>query len=224
MVTPKLLLETSYYLSDSGRILSTREPMPRPGPRFKLQRSSSDCAWALRSDVPEDITAEVGRLAQDEPPVRDIRTAPIHAEEYLSLLGGQVDWGPTFLFPAETENHHHGVVPIDDLSLLQRNFLGWTAAEIPERLPIMAVLQGGHAVSVCFSARRSPVAAEAGLETAAAFRGRGLGPQVTAAWANAIRSLGLIPLYSTSWNNLASLSVARKLRLVEATSDWSLVD
>ena len=224
MIAPKLLLETSYDLSDSGRILRTREPSSRPGPRFVLQRSSSDCAWALRSDVPEDLAAEVGRLAQDEPPAKDLRIAPIHAEEYLSLLGGQVDWGPTFLFPAGAENKFEGVTPIDDLSLLQRNFSGWTAAEIPQRLPIMAVLQGGHAVSVCFSARRAPVAAEAGLETAAAFRGRGFGPRVTAAWSDAIRSLGLIPLYSTSWNNLASLSVARKLRLVEATSDWSLVD
>ena len=224
MITPKLLLETSYELSDSGRILRTREPLPSPGPRFVLQRSNSDCAWALRSDVPEDLAAEVDRLAQDEPPANDLRVEPIHAEEYLSLLGGEVDWGPTFLFPAETHHQYEGVTPIDDLSLLKRNFSGWTAAEIPHRLPIMAVLQGGHAVSVCFSARRSPVAAEAGLETAGAFRGRGLGPQVTAAWADAIRSLGLIPLYSTSWSNSASLSVARKLRLIEATSDWSLVD
>ena len=152
MVTLKLLLETSYDLSESGRVLRTREPNPRPGPRFVLQRSSSDCAWALRSDIPEDLAAEVGRLAQDEPPASDLRLAPIHAEKYLSLLGGEVDWGPTFLFPAETENPYEGVVPIDDLSLLQGKFSGWTAAEIPHRLPIMAVLEGRHAVSVCFSA------------------------------------------------------------------------
>ena len=224
MVTPKLLLETSFVLSDSGRILGIREPLPRHGPRFVLQRSNSDCAWALHSDVPETLVAAVGSLAQDEPPARDLRIPPIHAEEYLSLLGGEVDWGPTFLFPAETENQYEGVVSIDDLSLLQRNFSGWTAAEIPLRLPIMAALQNGHAVGVCFSARCSPMAAEAGLETAAAFRGRGLGSRVTAAWADAIRSLGLIPLYSTSWSNTASLSVARKLRLVETTSNWSLVD
>ncbi len=224
MVTPKLLLETSYVLSDSGRILSTREPIPRTGPRFVLQRSSSDCVWAFRSDVPDELAAAIGRLAQDEPPAKDLRDAPIHAVKYLSLLGGRVDWGPTFLFPPETESQHEDVVPIDELSLLQRNFSGWTAAEIPHRLPIMAIIQDGHAVSVCFSARRTPVAAEAGLETAAAFRGRGFGPRVTAAWADVIRSLGLIPLYSTSWDNSASLSVARKLRLLEATSDWSLVD
>ena len=32
-----------------------------------------------------------------------------------------------------------------------------------------------------------------------------------AAWARAVRASGLIPLYSTSWNNKASLAVARKL-------------
>ena len=38
------------------------------------------------------------------------------------------------------------------------------------------MVEDGDAVSVCFCARRSSAAAEAGLETAAAFRGRGLGP------------------------------------------------
>ena len=224
MITPRLLLETSYVLSDSGRILSTREPSPSPGPRFVLQRSNSDCAWALRNDVPDDIAAAVGRLAQSEPPPEDLSIPPIHVGEYLSLLGGQVDWGPTFLFPPEAENLYEGVTSIDDVSLLQHYFSGWTAAEIPQRLPIMAIIWEGHAVSVCFSARRSPLAAEAGVETAPEFRGRGLGPRVTVAWADAIRSLGLIPLYSTSWSNSASLSVARKLRLMQATSGWSLVD
>jgi hypothetical protein len=77
-------------------------------------------------------------------------------------------------------------------------------------------------VSVCFCARQSAAAAEAGLETAERFRGRGLGPRVTAAWALAIRASGRLPLYSTSWSNEASLAVARKLRLEACASDWSL--
>lgn len=83
-------------------------------------------------------------------------------------------------------------------------------------------MKDGYAVSVCFCARRSEVAAEAGVETAKTFRGLGYGPRVTAAWAMAIRSMGLIPLYSTSWSNKASLAVARKLGLVAFASDWSL--
>ena len=224
MITLKLQLETSYVLDDRGRIVTTREPRPRPGPIFVLQRGTLDCAWALRSDVPEDLAANVDRLARDELPVSDLRTAHIHAEKYLSLLGGQADSGPTFLFPAEIGHQDGEVIPIEDLSLLEGNFSDWIAAEIPHRFPMTAILRDGHAVSVCFSARRSQVAAEAGLETATIFRGRGFGPRVTAAWATAIRALGLVPLYSTSWNNSASLSVARKLGLVELTSDWSLVD
>ena len=224
MITPRVLLETSYVLNDSGRILETREPNPSPGPRFVQFRSRTDCAWALRYDVPENIAATVAQLAQNEPPTKDLRILPVHAEEYLSLLGGRIDWGPTFLFPTETGIPFESVTPIDDLSLLQRNFSGWTDEEIPRQRPIMAVLQEGHAVSVCFCARRSQIAAEAGLETAPEFRGRGFGPRVTAAWADAIRSLELIPLYSTSWDNLASLSVARKLGLVEEASEWSLED
>ncbi len=82
--------------------------------------------------------------------------------------------------------------------------------------------QLGHAVSACFRARRSRVAAEAGLETAGAFRGRGLGSRVTAAWALAIRESGRTPLYSTSWDNDASRAVAGKLGLRTYASSWSI--
>jgi hypothetical protein len=34
--------------------------------------------------------------------------------------------------------------------------------------------------------------------------------------------MGLLPLYSTSWDNAASLSVARKLELRACGNDWSL--
>ena len=83
-------------------------------------------------------------------------------------------------------------------------------------------VEDGHAVSVCFCARKSNVAAEAGLETAIEFRGRGLAPRVVSAWALAVRETGRIPLYSTSWSNDASLAVARKLGLMAYASSWSI--
>ena len=139
----------------------------------------------------------------------------------MSLVKGEVDSGPAFSF-TEVIAPPSNIVLVDDLQLLEHNFTGWKADEIPERLPIVAVMEDGHAVSVCFCARRSDMAAEAGLETAMAFRGCGLGPRVTAAWALAIRASGRIPLYSTSWSNDASLAVARKLGLVAYAGAWSL--
>ena len=43
-----------------------------------------------------------------------------------------------------------------------------------------------------------------------------------AAWALAVRKEGRIPLYSTSWDNLASRSVARKLDLILYGTDFSI--
>jgi GNAT acetyltransferase len=220
-VTPDIHLRTSYVLDERGRIRSTRESEPTPGPLFTLIRSASSCAWAVRADVPGELAAELERLASEEPPIQDPQDAPLHADRYLSLVGGQIGSGPAFIFPDEIARPTD-VTTVDSLQLLERSFRGWSAAEIPGRSPILAVTDSGYPVSVFFCARISEIAAEAGVETAAAFRGRGLAPRVTAAWALAIRASGRIPLYSTSWSNGASLTVARKLGLVQYASDWSL--
>ena len=221
MSTPDLHLQTSFLFDSDGRIAATREPEPGPGPLFSLIRGPSSRAWAVRADVPREIADELDGLAREEPPASDLRDAPLHAERYMSLVKGEVDSGPAFSFP-EVIAPPSNTVLVDDLQLLEHNFTGWKADEIPERSPIVAVMEDGHAVSVCFCARRSDMAAAAGLETAMAFRGRGLGPRVTAAWALVIRASGRIPLYSTSWSNDASLAVARKLGLVAYASAWSL--
>lgn len=67
VVTPDIHLRTSYVLDKRGRIKSTREPEPTPGPLFTLIRSALNCAWAVRADVPEELAAELDRLAGGEP-------------------------------------------------------------------------------------------------------------------------------------------------------------
>lgn len=57
--------------------------------------------------------------------------------------------------------------------------------------------------------RRTDRAHEAGVETAPSMRGRGDAPPTVAAWARAVREDGCVPLYGTSWENAASLAVAR---------------
>jgi hypothetical protein len=86
----------------------------------------------------------------------------------------------------------------------------------------MAILDGGYPVSLCFSARSSEVTAEAGVETALDFRGRGFALCVAAAWGMAMKASGRIPLYSTDWSSTPSLALARKLGLEPYASDWSI--
>ncbi len=220
--TPQLQLETLFVLSERGRIISTRQPRPSPGPAFMLTRGSTEVAWAVRDDIADDIADELGDLARQEPLSFEWERPPIHAERYRAALRGRVAWGPAFEFP-EPVARPGGVVSLHDEALLQRHFSGWGAGEIERGAsPVMAVLVDGHAVSVCCCARRSIVAAEAGLETAPAFRGRGYAARVTSAWAAAVRASGRTPLYSTAWTNESSLSVARKLGLRTYATNWSI--
>lgn len=234
MITPELHLNTLFVLNDEGRITSTREPGGSRGPLFSLVRNMDSCAWAVRADIPQDLTRELDNLARQEPAVVDLRNAPVYAERYVAIFAGRIrssqpakihqSAGPAFSFP-ELVQTSDDIVVVEDEQVLGHNFRGWIPGEIAAgRSPVFAVVKQGHPVSICFCARRSDVAAEAGVETAEEFRGRGFGTRVAAAWALAVRNSGRIPLYSTSWSNHASLGIARKLGLIPYASDWSLSD
>lgn len=232
MSTPDLHLQTCFVLDDAGRIVRTREPQGTRGPLFTLVRGKSSCAWAVRADVATDLAEELDLLARDEPPLSDFRHAPVNAQRYISLLENRINKlpetkiaesdGPAFNFP-DLLIQPEGVIAIEDERLLEPNFRGWVPGEIAAGCgPLLAIVENGQPVSICFCARRSEVAAEAGVETASQYRGRGFSPRVTTAWALAIRASGRIPLYSTSWTNHASLAVARKLELTPYASSWSV--
>jgi predicted GNAT family acetyltransferase len=78
-------------------------------------------------------------------------------------------------------------------------------------------------VSVCFSSRIGPLSMAAGVFTLLEHRGRGYAAIATAAWGAAVRMTGRIPVYGTSWDNLASQGVARRLGLIMhgAASSWT---
>jgi RimJ/RimL family protein N-acetyltransferase len=221
--TPKLQLETLFVLDGDGRIRATREPNPTGGPAFSLVRDKRSCAWALSADVPSELADELIALARSEPPPAAITDPPRHADAYVALLGGRAESGPVFTFP-RTLAASDDVATVTALSALEHHFRGWTADEIPERSPIVGIAIDGHAVSVCFCARRSEIAAEAGVETAVEYRGRGFGSRVTAAWGRLIRDSGRLPLYSTSWSNTASIALASKLGMSACGTDWNVYD
>ncbi|HEX4147074.1 MAG TPA: GNAT family N-acetyltransferase [Pirellulales bacterium] len=219
---PRLQLETLFVRDARQRIIGTREPHPSSGPAFVFIRGESACAWAVRADVPEPVARELNRLASQEAPSAAWDRSLRHAERYAGLLDGRIRSGPAFAFPDHLE-HAGDAVVIGDETELSHHFSGWVAGEIEGgRAPVLAVREGGHAVSVCFCARRSPLAAEAGIETAAPFRGRGYAPRAATAWARQVRAHGLTPLYSTDWSNHASLAVARKLKLLPFAADFSI--
>jgi hypothetical protein len=221
-ITPSLLLETSVILDRARRSTTTREPGGRRAPSFLFVRGAQSCAWAIHVDVAQRVANELDALASEEPAGTDWRAPPIHSERYAVLLAGeQPDFGPSFAFPDRMPEKNFDTCLVEDERLLAHHFSGWIPGEIDQgRAPVIAIVMGGAPVSVCFCARLSDSAAQAGVETATAYRGRGLAPQVTAAWASALRERGRIPMYRTAWTNRSSLAVARKLELSIQASVW----
>ena len=101
-----------------------------------------------------------------------------------------------------------------DFSLVQDLFPQATPEAVEALQPFLAMVEGGRAVSTCFSARGSALVHEAGVDTMRQFRRRQLGRRVCAAWANAVRRSRAIPVYSTSFDNHASLALARGAGLI----------
>jgi hypothetical protein len=240
VATPQLQLETLFVLNGGRgghggrrRIRSTLEPRPSAGPAFVFIRGAAACAWAVRADVSERVAGELDRWGSQEPPSAMWDEPLRHARRYAEILGGLIKGGPAFQFPDRllsttttmtSTTEREGACIVRDEAALNHHFRGWVTGEIDAgRGPVLAVRdEQGRPVSVCFCARRSPAAAETGVETAREFRGRGYAPRVVTAWAAAVREQGVVPLYSTGWENHASLAVARKLGLVRFATDFSI--
>ena len=118
----------------------------------------------------------------------------------------QVFAGQTYQFPDTLDP---GMYP-DVIRLTEKDRPG---ARAPDRA-VFAIVRDGWIVSTCTSARESAQAAEAYVYTLAEYRRHGFARQVTAAWAMHIRDRGKIPLYSHTWENVASRGVAQRLNLL----------
>jgi len=236
MITPDHFIDTCFIGDERGRIVSTREPEPARGALFCIARGVGDCAWGVHAQIPDDIAMAIERIARSEPPVRDFRESPVHVAEYRRILnahlfsqhGTDIELlelsGPAMSFPQELPTVSDALA-VEEERLLAIEFGGWVIGEIAGgRGPVLAICENGRPVSVCFCARSAEAFAEAGVETAPRYRGRGLAVRAAAAWAHAIRAQGRTPLYSTQWTNHASLAVARKLRLMTYASTWSLAE
>jgi GNAT acetyltransferase len=88
--------------------------------------------------------------------------------------------------------------------------------------PCWAIPVDGRAVAVCRSVRVRGMHREAGADTLAEFRLRGYGTDVVAAWALDLLKADLVPLYSTNWENIGSLGIARKLRMKQIAVEFRI--
>jgi RimJ/RimL family protein N-acetyltransferase len=224
------------FVSDSdGRLRSIAEPgydesELDPAPRFFMGRTKAGTVWRFRHDLPDDLVQELAdvcrsepiatNLADPSPNMAAIRAALQAHEPIIHEERGPAYWIPHRIPPPSVHVVH---VSETNAYLLDANF-PWkrtTPAGGPTG-PLAAAVVQGTAVSICYCARLNTQAAEAGVETVESARGQGYASAAVAAWAAEVRQRGLLPLYSTSWANVASQGVARKLGMVCYAEDWSI--
>lgn len=223
----RLHVEAEFTHDTNGHLVSTNEPAAAPAPRFFLGHTALGVIRRYRHDVSEArwraLEAALA-VAELEPPVAatDPPLDPTPFEHILSEDAPiqHTSIGLVFRFP-------RALPPVpgirilrdtEDAALLHPLLAAW-AADIQSSPPLVALVFDGQAVAVCGSVRITPRAHEAGVETAAPFRGRGYARAVVAAWSATVRALEVEPLYSTTWQNTASRAVARALGLVSVGRD-----
>ena len=218
-----------FDLDGVGDLLVINEPDGGPAPRVFLARGRESARLWVRAGMPRR-TAQAARGWVGQLAPWDGQPSP--ASDHAGLRSLLADdgpltvesAGPAYLFdeavvpPAIAEAE---LIDRQSANLLDRHF-PYTRSVLAARTPVLVVVRDGAAVSACFTARRRGVACEAGVATEDAYRGQGLGTAVVAAWRDAVRASGGTPLYSTSWDNLASRGVAARLRLIPYAETLSL--
>jgi RimJ/RimL family protein N-acetyltransferase len=211
----------------AGRIVTSNESDPTRAPRLFLGRTRDGNIWRFRDDLSAELVSRLDQVLASEPPLGDPRSRPATFDMLCEVLAAEEPvssvWeGPAWHFPEAIPAAGNVTAMGQENEAMLRQHYPWTAGHLEEVWPCFAVVEDGAGVAICFSARLTPHAAAAGVDTVEAFRGKGYAPRVVAAWARAIRDSGRIPTYSTSWDNLASQRVARKLGLLLFGAELSL--
>jgi GNAT acetyltransferase-like protein len=220
----RIHVEALFTRDSHGDLVRINEPNGSVAPRFFLGQTAHGDRWWFRHDVSPDLRAELEAAIRRHNRSGTRLESPIDPAPYQAILARSApiqhtEDGPAYTFARQIPQAIGATrVTEANADILTRHLAPWLP-DVRLSQPLFVVTCDGHAVSVCASVRQTSEAYEAGVETAVAYRGRGFAAPAVAAWATAVRAVGRVPLYSTSWKNTASQAVAHKLALIQFGND-----
>lgn len=204
--------EVLFVHNQVGRIKSVNEQGNPKAPRFFLSKTREGNITRYHCSLDGEIISKIEKLIRE-------RSNHIEIAKIMKVLNEErtvenIWMGPAYMFP-NNSNEPTRVIQITEKNKehMRENFPN-LIEQMEWRQPYFAIVENEQVVSICCSARSTPIAAEASVETVEGFQGKGYGADVVRAWAMSIKEEKRIPLYSTSWDNCASQAVARKLKLI----------
>ena len=223
----KIQVEALFTQDKNGRLQRINEPAGdgKPAPRFFIGYTNEGSICRFRHDLPDNVIAQLKEIAAAEPMPVNTEKIPKSHKQFKNILQSHAPiervWiGPAYRFPEHITLPTHTVqLSRENVGLLKGNFAEMVS-ELNNSQPYLAIIENSRAVSICRSVRLSSRAHEAGVDTLVGYRRRGYATSVVTAWALAVRALNCLPLYSTSWDNVASQGVAQRLGLVQYGVDY----
>lgn len=218
----ELHIDALYQRDAAGSITASRDPEVMP-PRFHLLRTPDGNRWLLAAGVESMQRRRLAAILSAQPPISDCADAIANPPDLDAIRAALVEngrpahehHGPAFFFPDELPAHESAELLADLRDAPREGSFAWLRNAQEASQPIAVVRAANREVaSVCYSARSTSAAAEAGVETADKHRRRGYGSWAVLEWAAAVRKGGRVPLYSTEWDNTASRALARRLGLI----------
>lgn len=216
-----------YTFDSQNRLIGINETNSKqPIPYFYLMRTATHTLCRIRHDIPDELADKLEKLAQTEPPTANLQK-PLHVDTYRKLLEQYVSisqsyLGPAYTLPELTPTQKTTLITSENKVLLQAHF-AYGIDEFDDINPIVVYALNNEAVAICFCARKTESLAEAGVYTVEKHRGNAYAALVVRDWSIAVRATNRQPLYSTSDDNLASQSVARKLAAVHYGTDFNFM-
>ena len=192
----RLHIATLFTQDDLGRLVRANESSGAPAPRFFLGRIPRAREWRVRHDVDSQTADELAALCSADASAVDDLSAPTFPTPFEPVLARsspvQKTWAGPVFHPGTGVRVLPGAVAVSAANVeILRAHLGPWVDSVPNEMPIFA----------------------------ATVDGEGYASIATAAWLDAIRRSGLVPLYSTSWPNTASRALARRLGLTQFGAD-----
>lgn len=216
----KLQAEVLYTHDHAGRITTINEFMNQAAPRFFWGQTNAGRVLRFRDDVPDTLVYDILQLMDGEDSTVRLAKVINTLEKDKEISGFWI--GPAYVFNKIVTDYTDATLVTEDNKYCLEPAFSTLLSELKFREPCFMVTENNMTVSVCFSARKTDKAAEAGVETLKGYRGKGHAMRVTSSWAQAISQSQRIPLYSTSWDNYSSLSIANRLHLHLYGTDISI--
>ena len=226
-----LQVRTIFVTTAAGRMRYRNTAERETAPRLYVAGSKAGNIVCLREDVGEETSGELARLAASEPPMDGWESSAVHLDEYVRFLGREapvatVSAGLTWTFPRAPSPELTVQLILSGtsdgdcfLARLDRQGMPaeFRAMGFPDTshfwAPWCAAFAGDEFASIAFTSGLSAVGAEIGVNTAPAFRGRGMGAAACAGWASHPALHGRTLFYGTDRTNVSSQKVAQRLGL-----------